>query len=83
VIERRRRRIVKEAIVVASPHAFRGCRPPASGMASGLDDQPARLRVEFDFFGQIRFLEERLGNPDPPRIADLYDPRLRSHVITV
>jgi hypothetical protein len=33
---------------------------------SGLDDQPARLGVEFDFFRKVRFIEERLWDPDPP-----------------
>ena len=48
-----------------------------------LDDQPARLGVEFDFLGEIRFVEQRLGNPDPPGISDLHDSGLRGHVITV
>jgi hypothetical protein len=37
---------------------------------SDLNDEPARLCVEFDFFGQVGLDEERLGNPNPPRISD-------------
>ena len=58
---------------------FAGSGPAAARPANPLDDQPARLCMEFDFFGQIRFVEERLGDPDPPRIADSDDARLRGH----
>ena len=37
-------------------------RQPLHGaMTNALDDQPARLCMEFDFFRQIGFVEERLG----------------------
>jgi len=48
-------------------------------MASALDDQPAWFGVEFNFFRKIRFIEQRLGDTDSPRIADPNDARLRGH----
>ena len=48
-------------------------------MTSGLNNQPAGLGVELYFFRKIRFIEQRLGDPDPARIADPDDARLRGH----
>jgi hypothetical protein len=78
-IELRRRGFVEEAVIAASPQPFRRCCPPATRTTRRLDDQPARLGVEFDLFGQIGFVEEPLGNPDPLRIADPDNSRLRRH----
>jgi hypothetical protein len=82
-IELGRRRFIDQPIIAASPHAFRGCRPPTSGTASGLNDEPATLGVEFHFLRQICFVEQRSGNPDAPGVPDLHNPGLRRHVITV
>ena len=35
--------------------------------------------MEFDFVGKIRFIEQRLWDPDPPRVADPDDARSRGH----
>jgi hypothetical protein len=35
--------------------------------------------VEFDFFRKIRFIEQRLWNPDPPRVADPDNTGFRGH----
>jgi hypothetical protein len=43
-------------------------------MASSLDDEPAGLRVDFDFFGEMSLVEERLRNPNAPRVSDPHDP---------
>jgi hypothetical protein len=51
--------------------------------ASGSDDQPTGLRVDFDFVGPVRLVEERPRNPNPSRVADLHDPHVGLHVITV
>jgi hypothetical protein len=74
-IERRGRRFVEESVVAPSLHALGSCGPPGSRMASGLDDRPARLRMKFDFFSQIRFIEQRLRDPNSSRIADPDDAR--------
>jgi hypothetical protein len=50
--------------------------------ASGSDDQPTGLRVDFDFFGQMRLVKERLGNPNPSRVTNPHDPRPCRHGIT-
>jgi hypothetical protein len=73
---------VEESVVAPSLHALGSCGPPGS-MASGLDDQPARLRMKFDFFSQIRFIEQRLRDPNSSRIADPDDAPFGGNVITV
>ena len=78
-IERGGRRFVEESVVAASPHAPCRRRPPAASMTSGLNNQPAGLGVELRFFRKIRFIDQRLGNPNPPRIVDPDDARLRRH----
>ena len=35
--------------------------------------------MEFDFVREIRFIEQRSGNPDSPRVTDLDDSRFRGH----
>jgi hypothetical protein len=76
--------IRQEAVIAVGPHAFCCRRLPTQRTANGLDDPPTGLRVEFDFFGHVRLVEERLRNPNPSRVADLHDPRPDGfHVITV
>ena len=48
-------------------------------MACALDDQPGRFGVELDFIGEIRFIEQRLRDSDPVRIADPDDAGLHRH----
>src|SRR4029450_4897237 len=68
-----------QAVISASAHALCRSGPAATWPTNALDDQPARLCMEFDFFRQVGFVEERLGDSDPPRIADPDDARLRGH----
>jgi len=49
-------------------------------MAHGLDDQPASFGAEFNFLREIGFIEQRLGDAYPTRIADPDDTRLRRHL---
>ena len=66
----------------SSPRArmrFAAAAQPLRGRRAAWTTEPARLRVELDFFGQIRFVQERLGNPNPPRIADLHNARPGGH----
>jgi hypothetical protein len=52
-------------------------------MVGSLDDEPTGLRVDFDFFGEMGLVEERLRNPNAPRVSDPRDPGLRRHVTSV
>jgi len=78
-IELRGRRCIEKSIVAAGPHSLCRRRPTGATMASSLDHQPAGLRMQFDFFGQIRFIEQHLRDPNSSRIADPHDTRLRGH----
>jgi hypothetical protein len=60
-IELRRRGFVEGSVVDASRHPLCGSRPAGTWMTSGLDDQPARMGVEFDFFRKVGFIEQRVG----------------------
>jgi hypothetical protein len=61
-------RSVEEAVIAASSLHFAAAA--AARTMSDLNDERARLCVEFDFFGQVGLDEERLGYPNPPRISD-------------
>jgi hypothetical protein len=62
-----------------SVHSLCGDGPTLAGVAHGLDDQPAGFGVKLNFFGKIRFVEQRLGNANPAGIANSDDMRFRRH----
>jgi hypothetical protein len=48
-----------------------------------LDDEPSRLRVQLDFVGQLRLLQQDFRDADPTGVADADDASLGRHVITL
>jgi hypothetical protein len=48
-----------------------------------LDNETSGLSVQLDLVGQLRLIQENLGNPDAPRVADPDDAGLGHHVTTL
>jgi len=79
LIEPRGRWFVEEPVIAAGAHSLCGCSPTAARVAHGSDHQPAWFGVEFNFFRKVRFIEQRLWDADPSRIADPDDARSCGH----
>jgi hypothetical protein len=64
-------------------HDARRISPPGARSPRGSNDQPPGVRLQLDFLGQLRLLQQSPGHSDSLRIADSNDPRLGAHVITL
>jgi len=64
-------------------HGARRLCPAHPGSARPLDDEAPGLSVQLDLVGQLCLIQENLGDPDAPRVADPDDARLGSHVPTL
>ena len=50
---------------------------------SGSYDQSTMLRLQLDFFRQLRLFEQTLGHADTPGVADANNASLGNHVTTL
>ena len=64
-------------------HGPRRLRPARPGAPGSLDNEAPGLSVQLDLVGQLRLIEENLGNPDAPRVTDPDDTGLGRHVPTL
>ena len=58
-------------------------RPAGARSSRRLNDEPPRLSMQFDLVGELRLIEEDLGDANAARVADLDDASLGWHVSTL
>jgi hypothetical protein len=77
VVELRRRKCVKEPILTSGAHLPGGICPPVSRPPNRFDDYAAGYRVELDFLGEIRLIDQRFWQADSSGVPNSNDPRLQ------
>ena len=83
LVKSRACRLVEKLVMVALADAAGGVCPASARAAGGPDDKPSRLRVQLDFFRELRLLKKQFWNPYAPGITDPDNASGSSHVIPV
>src|SRR5713226_6263703 len=81
LVESRSCRRVEKLVIVALAHRAGSVSPASARAASCQHDKASRLRVQLDFFPELRLLQQHFWNPYAPGIIDADDAGLSGHVI--